>query len=265
MKKQYRLSPKALVKIVIFLAMVGRVEQVFAETKIEAWIKSARQEFYSNEEASYPRMILLTAGFEKEKPMPIKVDKKKFESIGFLKLADFDSLQFTYKLNDDVLNGSKTTLKTSTSEAFALFKELSGADSVLLAEGSPEEWRFYKDKKNGEVGEYNNEEKILEGSEEEAIYNWLFKTLGYDGIVVDVKGEYVLVASASHLLSEGGIQAMIIGDSEDKDVTSLSEREGSGLLKLVKSSGPYAIFKVVFMGKGNKKIARYSKVIIEHH
>jgi len=87
--------------------------------------------------------------------------------------------------------------------------------------------------------------------------SYLRKSFGYDGYVVDIRDELLLVKFA-HPASDIGSQAVVL-DSEEPFITKDVEVKGTFLIEMIEKSGDFGIFKVV-IGDGNKKIPAFAKV-----
>lgn len=131
-------------------------------------------------------------------------------------------------------------------------------DAILDITG--EKWRllrFMKEKKSFET--------LLEapaGTNDE-YFKWIHSQLNYDGVIVDVEGDYLLV-----LLPPGrqgtDIQALTLQDSAARIVLPTSTAKGTSLLQLTQRSGRFAIFLPVIMSAdAAKSFVKGSKLIIE--
>lgn len=111
----------------------------------------------------------------------------------------------------------------------------------------------------------NSLTKIAEGpaGEGDQYFKWVHSKLNYDGIIVDVDGDYLLV-----LLPPGRagseIQALTIQDSAEKVLLPKNRVKGTSLLQSIQRSGRYAVFIAVISDPNAKKsFAKGSKLIIE--
>jgi hypothetical protein len=91
----------------------------------------------------------------------------------------------------------------------------------------------------------------------------LLTLFAYDGVILDVAENYVLVGSTSKILGQPNVQAMALKDSSTKISMKKVPREGAGLLSLVDVSGSYAVFEITLLGRGLSKLPVGTKVIIE--
>jgi hypothetical protein len=116
---------------------------------------------------------------------------------------------------------------------------------------------------------YNKAKKSMEllvestGRSKNRYLEWLHRRLNYDGVIIDVDGDYLLALLPP---GRGGseIQALTLKDSSDRMILPKDATKGSSLLQLVERSGRYAVFVPVIMSDdAATSLVRGSKLIIE--
>jgi len=82
------------------------------------------------------------------------------------------------------------------------------------------------------------------GGDELNVPHWLRNQLGYDGIILDVKGRTVLAQLPSNAEIGEGAQAFSWKASQAKYAVDSTSRTTGGLLQLISREGKYAIYKI---------------------
>jgi hypothetical protein len=86
-------------------------------------------------------------------------------------------------------------------------------------------------------------------------------SLGYDGVVLDVKGSHLLVGTLDIRLRKKDLQGLLIkGSSDLMIIKTESAREGAALLTMMNQYAGYAVFKSII---GTDDVKPGQKVIIE--
>lgn len=95
------------------------------------------------------------------------------------------------------------------------------------------------------------------------IHRALVRSLGYDAIILDRKGDHFLVASMA-LIPRDGLQALVLTDTQGLIHLKKADKKGAGLMELVTSSGKaQGIFKLIVGGGSGNEIPLGTKVILE--
>ena len=95
------------------------------------------------------------------------------------------------------------------------------------------------------------------------LFDRLLASLGYDGIVLDIKGDYLLVGTFDARLKKRDLQGLLIKHSADSfSINSKKSKEGAALLSLVGYYGGFAVFKSII---GGDTVKLGQKVLIEGH
>ena len=86
-------------------------------------------------------------------------------------------------------------------------------------------------------------------------------SLGYDGVVLDVKGGHLLVGTLDIRLRKKDLQGLLIkGSGDTMIIKAESAREGAALLTMLNQYAGYAVFKSII---GTDDVKPGQKVIIE--
>jgi hypothetical protein len=220
------------------------------QTDPESWYK----QLVEKNNGQFPGVF--PAAFVMVKKLPAKgeveylgnVDAAAFNKLGFFKIANWRNADWNFKLN---------RAKFEKLDARKVIYDLTGANTIVAAE--KKRWKFYQGTSKKPLATI----KAPKSDKAAVVSEWLIDGLGWDGVVLDQKGDELLVGSTSKILAQPEIQALAIANSEKKFLVTAKERKGSGLLSLQKISGGLGVFDVVFLGAGIKKLAPGTKLIIE--
>jgi len=144
---------------------------------------------------------------------------------------------------------------------FGFLQKVSDADTLLIQHGDGKWGVRFKGRSSD--ADFETEFKMNPKGEAKDAATALFPLLGYDGVILDTSGPFVLVGSTAKTLGQPNIQAMALVDSSEKLSLKNDSREGAGLLSLVNVSGGFAVFEITLLGRGLKKLPVGTKVIIE--
>ena len=203
---------------------------------------------------SIPRQLAILRTLPKKAgkfPEFLPIDKAKFDSLSYLRVANFASSDWDFKLNSSRL---------TKVDPFDAVVQITGADTLILA---PEkgDWKILRKVDDETTVIYSG--KGPASVTPEAIIGWLFSSFNWDGVVLAQTSDFVLVGSSTAALAQPQIQALAVSNSEDKLLLSAAERKGSGLLSLSENSGGFGVFDIVVLGQGVTKIMPGTKVILE--
>ena len=179
------------------------------------------------------------------------LDTESFNKLSFITAANSINADWDSKLNKKKVAGM---------DRLAAVLALTGADCVVMA---PEkgDWQLIRPDGAKRAVLYSGQPP--KSSSNEDLIDWLFGSLGWDGIVLDQKGDYILVGATSKAMSFPQIQALAVNNSMSKIVLKTNERIGAGLLSLRQSKVGVGIFDVVFLGQGITSIPIGTKLLIE--
>ena len=216
---------------------------------LASWLESVK-----NATGGIPRQLAILRTLPKlagKFPEFLPIDKAKFDSLSYLRVADFASSDWDFKLN---------VSKLKKVDPFDAVIQITGADTVILA---PEQgdWKILRKVEDEATVVHSG--KGPASLTPDAIISWLFSSFNWDGVVLAQTSDYLLVGSSTAALAQPQIQALAVSNSEDKLRLSAAERKGSGLLSLSENSGGFGVFDIVVLGQGVTKIMPGTKVILE--
>lgn len=227
----------------------------FAQKKGEAapplakWAEEAK-----GKTGAFPHVVaIVTALPEKGKGEPkfLNLDAAAFNKLSYFQLPNQASAAWDMKLN---------AAKFAELDSIDVVLQTTRADTVLLASDKGD-WTFFRSDKGKRVALHKA--KGPGSTKPEAIAAWIPTALGWDGVVIDQKGDFLLVGSTAAILGAGQIQALAVGDSINKFSLKADERKGAGLLSLSENKDGVAVFDIVFLGQGVKDLPTGTKLIIE--
>ena len=181
----------------------------------------------------------------------LPLDTEAFNKLSFISAANSTNADWDFKLNKRKFAGM---------DRLAAVVALTGADCVVLA---PEKGEWQVIRPDGAKRTILSTGQAPKSTANEDLIEWLFISLGWDGIVLDQKGNYLLVGSTSKSMSFPQIQALAVNDSTAKIVLKANERIGAGLLSLRETKMGVGIFDIVFLGQGITSIPIGTKLVIE--
>ncbi len=217
---------------------------------VDAWVHETQ-----NVQGSFPRVVTVVTSYGNvktgEAPQFMNLDKAAFDRGSYLRLAHPASAGWDYKLN---------AKRLASLDPMDAILRAAGADAILFAPVSGK-WQLIKDA-NGQKYTLINAAAPA-GKTSDDVVKWIFAGLGWDGVVIEHKGDSLLVGSLGTILAQGQVQSLAIGNSAGRYMISAAERQGAGLLSLAQRKDGYAIFDVVFLGQGVTKLEPGTKLIIE--
>lgn len=215
---------------------------------LAAWMK----ELKASASPAFPYKIVAVKKIPKKGDEPdfAGFDREDVEKLTYLRVADPQSVAWNYKLNEEIY---------AEKEPIAALLLASGADTVLVA-SEKGKWEFVR-LKDGKP-EVLVSAPAPKGSKASDLAKWLPGALGWDGVVLAEKGEFLLVGSTSQILVTPEIQALGVSASEGSFALA-SDRQGAGLLSLSEKDGGYGVFDVVFLAQELKTLPVGTKLIIE--
>jgi hypothetical protein len=88
------------------------------------------------------------------------------------------------------------------------------------------------------------------------------KTLGYDGIVLAQKGNFLLIGSTSGMLEKEDLQGLVLGGSEKSAAITDNSFTGSALISKISQDHGFGLFSLLASSSA-QKIAPGTKIILE--
>ena len=213
---------------------------------LERWVAET-----SDRSGLFPHVIALVTSLpDKGEPQYMDIDAEAFNKLSYFQVSTPASAAWDYKLNKN---------KFADGDALETVLKLTKADTVLLADKT--EWKFLRPNKGKR--QVLLTAKPPKSQKPEDIVAWLPQVLAWDGVVIDQRGDFLLVGSTAKIVGAGQVQALAVGDSVDKFGLNKDQRKGAGLLSLSENKGGMAIFDIVFLGQGVTTLPTGTKLIIE--
>lgn len=216
---------------------------------IEGWIGEVTSRSYP-----VPRSIVFISSSTNstaELPKFVEVDVQAFNALSFLKTLDVKNASWDLKLNKYRYRGRN---------ALEVVHEVTKSELIVVANPDSDWELFHFDGgKSNKIATANKAKSFVP----EDLVNWFFSTLKWDGVILDQKGDNLLVGSSSLFLKNPKTQALTALNSENKMSLNGVKIAGTGLLSLSTTHKGYGIFDVVFLGQGISKLPVGTKIIIE--
>lgn len=239
----------------------------------EQWAREVEKD--KTREYAYPHRFVFVDESEGKAPRFLEFGLEAFNALGIHKAVQSIDLAWSWQLNDFFV---RKWQHWDTKEALSKFENptnekdkllslnnlllVFGVDMFVHAPSNPTEpWTVFK-----LSGDHPIVAAQLKGPPSfavEDLYRWISTALGYDGLVLDRRGEYYLVAAATSYLRKPDLQALALKSSHNKLYIKAGERSGTALLSMVRKSGYFGVFKVTFFGQGINEIPINTKVILE--
>ncbi|MCX6127095.1 MAG: hypothetical protein NTV34_20420 [Proteobacteria bacterium] len=230
---------------------------VHAEITVEApdarkWLDSLNEAQLKSIIAAKVVAVVESFGGEDSSEGPPKFLAIDFESCKLI--SYFDCISPANANFSAVLNSGPT------SKGVPGVFNITGADTVV----------FVKEKKvfiSGDEGKTIIETKIKANDFQKInlkiLADGILTGLGYDGVILAVNDEHVLVGSTERRLKRVNLQALAISASQAKWSLGETQKKGASLLTLVNRSGPYAVFQLVVGEKKGDDLSVGTKIILE--
>ncbi len=198
------------------------------------------------------RVVLVEALEEGEVPEFFKMDPALGKKATYFEIANSPQLDWEAKLNYK---------KISSMDGIKGALHLSRADT-LVHMPKKGDWSLYRESSSAAKSKVISRPGAAM-RDLPSITKWIFEALNWDGVVLGKDGDNLVVGSSAEILKGEQLQSLAVDDSHTKYLLSATERKGSGLLSLVKSSGGFGYFTVIFLGAGIKSLPVGTKLIIE--
>ena len=171
------------------------------------------------------------------------IDAKELKTNSYFDVMDARETEYRYTFN--LLPGTPVAQKQDKRPMEQIFAEIFAttyADTIIYAPLDDERWSIYRP----ESQDTAKREFIVKGPVQDnvaAISKWLVEKLGYSGIVLDRKDEYILVATYKQLNEADA--AMLVIDSADQLRVKKSQMNGGALLKRFECWRSICVFKIL--------------------
>ena len=223
-----------------------------AVPSVRQWSQSYLAKNSNSDQGNFPLRVALVSSLPKRGlANPAALPTRELSALSYLRPTHAEDLAWSYKLNEPMLKDLNP---------FQSIFKASPVDTVIRTSGK--EWHFLANK-GGKPRLLLRTKRPTNPSNPEAFAEWFFASLGWDGVVLDQKGPYLLVGSTSTILAMPQLQALAVKGSERKFSLKQGERKGSGLLSLGDTWQGFGVFEVVFLDQGVAALPIGSKLLIE--
>lgn len=201
-----------------------------------------------------PSNILIIQSFSKDTSKNIDIKPLEFnsalcEQVSYIACTSSSDFAYSMKINKIPSSFSEDDLMRSVSSSGLIFGD--GAQILFKFLGEAERISI------------PGAEKLSKNMDARKLFDRLLVALGYDGVVLDVNGDFLLVGTFDARLRKKDLQGLLIKDSKGKIlIKSDSAKEGAALLTLVGQYGGYAVFQSVIGVESSSQMIG-QKVIIE--
>ena len=193
---------------------------------------------------------------EEGKPVLFDLAAPRLKTFGYLRLCRNTDLSLGMTLNKKVLREGDNKLEWNMLNIYNACL----VRTAVLMEG--EDWKLVHKVGNKTTVEY--EGKPVKGKlGPKKLNSFIRKAIGYDGVILDVKGDFVLVGGFGDLMKKQ-VQALVLKDSAKRLIAPVGKkkREGEAILQLVSQEGPYAVFKTLLSSNESGQPKVGAKVVL---
>ena len=214
-----------------------------------SWIAEGRRNFQ-------PRSVAFLTSFGGEgQPEFYSLNE---QSLGFIRIMAGEQARLKFMLNDYEPNRPGYNANSGVGKIEALQSILELAAVVVAPVGGRKKWTF--------IGHSNGElVKLAEQpgprSAENGVGGWLMDALGYEGLVVDRRGDLLLVVALPGKLT-GRSQGVVLRQSASRFIYPRDPAAGAALIELVKADGDFGVFRVLLDG-GDGSVVKGAKILLQ--
>ncbi|MGE0175261.1 MAG: hypothetical protein AB7T49_20930 [Oligoflexales bacterium] len=221
----------------------------------DAWFKKWRDT--KSKSGIFPHRIMVLRSL-KQGAQPKFMEIDKLPDFGFIEPTAPEQVETFLLLNERPPNLEPLEEQKNITPAdwVGMLFEVSGGDTIAYYDGA--KWNF-----QGVVKGKPRSFFAIKGPEFvtfSEFYDFMAKSIGYDGVVLDVDGQNLLIGSFTPLIKEN-TQALVIQNSAGRFRLKGKNKEGAALVELVKKGTTASVFKVLLKGKTKTRLG--SKLIIE--
>lgn len=206
-------------------------------------------------------IVVVEEFFDDRPPLLLEFDGKSFDLPGLLRWGKTEDLQSYYQLNalpQEIKKKDKLQSKNKSKKEW-LIELLGATSSDTIIDGSGSVWTAYRWHRNSLVIAHSSPRPFSNAPEH--IKAWMTKSLGYNAVVLEQKGDYLLVGAYDSFVARD-IQGLIVYRSHDH-FKVVKNPVGGGIIQGIQASGFVGLFKVILRGPIGKKIARGTKIILQ--
>ncbi len=184
-----------------------------------------------------------------------KIEKTGFDQLGGLTYVDSQSLSWAMKIN------SPDQTEYSKNESMLADLFLNTPCHVALETPSSGKWNIYfYDKESKKPNKILSATPPKKKGSLRSIHHWLISKLGFQGIVIDINADELLVLADIRYLKPT-FQGIILSDSHDRlSFTRRIKTAADALVEVVSVNGNLAVVKTVLSVDKNKAIPAGSKI-----
>lgn len=236
----------SLITLCLFVPTASAQSPV-GKIDLDAWIEA---NYRANPSYHFTLVVLESAFDDSGDPVLADITPEQVESVSMFRLVDTRSLAWDLKLNAPAVAAAtaREKLEKLTDATYYLFAPKTG--KIV----------FGKRNDDGVIVEMFGG-KVSKPRDWTAIFAWIQKKYGWDGIILAVEGNQLIAAGPAAYFQKD-IQALAIAGSQRADVLVNTERSGAGLLSLVQAKNGFALFESVFVDESSK-IVPGTKLILE--
>jgi hypothetical protein len=225
-------------------------EQELSDEELVKWLAEGTGKLNRlAERKSVPIRVLVVTGIDKKTGVNfMKIDAAEFSRLGMFVLGESADVAWSLLVNKVPQTKSKDDAANLSQTMHRVFG-ISGSDLIVYApEKGGEPWSIRIDD-GSQIRTIATVPRLRNGADIGKVYDWILESLGYNGIVLDQRNEFFLIAGRPDALVKEA-QAVVLGDSAGKTSLKQKEKSGTALLKLVKSDGIFGIFKLTYQKSG---------------
>jgi hypothetical protein len=237
-----KMNVKFLILCVALSCLSSNAFSIESAPKAKAWAKSVSS---SNKIPS----VIFIENFPKENSPSFLKTSSFSNSNNFINIVSAKNADITLKLNAyrAPKNGDRTAHAKELNRLF-------GVSKIVLAPPSGGHWTLYS-YANGRLSAVGSNVKPSKFSVT-ALSQWLANIVHYQGIVIDSKNGFILVAT-SKKFGKKGTQGVAVKRSSSYQSVPKNGAAGSAIIELSNSSAYYGVYKVVL---GEKNIPIGTKI-----
>ena len=248
-----------MVRILLYISLSLTSVSLFAQgsmPNIKVWVKNEIANI--KPEKLFQKVLLLDDYSGSYKAwMPSGKNKAQIINSDFISFINPKDIEMCDRVNYNLARKeSSFKLPRSGNQALLWHLKCSMADTIIVGGPKTKRWTFYKLDKDGKLV------KIYKASapkklELSALKSWFKSKLGYDGIVLAKKGNFLLAGLVNKAKSKKA-QALLLKSSNDKFY--IRGKKGAALLQLVSTTDGFALFEII-INNDNVKDLEYAKVV----
>lgn len=208
--------------------------------------------------ASIFSSVVLVSQLNKHSANIIYFDKNEIRKNLYMIPLEFQNIELDIKLNSIFFDGISEKDKKVKNYMNLLFK-ITKAKILIFAR--KKKWIVFR---NSPFKAIFSAPPPSEDITVQSLANWLENNIGYQAIVLKRIDSFIVVGSSTPLLERKFSKGIVLHNSAKRYVVDPQKMEGSALISLIKSDGPFAIFRIVDSAK-NQDIKEGDKVLLESY